>query len=116
MPTNESGCRRSAVALRLDVQTYPFRLADATQIEQQVGAAAETLGLRISVTTTLRTYPGSLHWHLKRPGLAGVLEITVLPAKAEGWISIHANRQGEWIEPLIPQVMHLLGATPCNDT
>jgi hypothetical protein len=59
-----------------------------------VVAAAEALGLRVASDGTLRRYPGSRHWHLKKVGSSGTLEVTHWPAKERLWVSYHANRIG----------------------
>ena len=61
-----------------------------------VERAAVEAGLSIS-RATLRTYPGSTHWHLKRPGEMGTLELTYWPRAGRLWFAVHANRQAGWI-------------------
>jgi hypothetical protein len=72
-------------------------VALAVLIEQAAGAC----GLSISQITTLRTYPGSTHWHLKRPGVPGTLELTSWPQAGRLWFSVHANRQATWVASAI---------------
>ncbi len=48
----------------------------------------------------LRTFPGSLHWHLRRSGISGTLELTVWPAQRRIWMSRRANRDAPWIGEL----------------
>lgn len=45
----------------------------------------------------LATYPGSRHWHLKRPGERGVLELTWDPVQEQAWLKVARNRQADWI-------------------
>ena len=68
-------------------------------------AAVEALGLVISSDGTLRKYPGSRHWHLKKPGSTGTLEITYWPAQSRLWVCYHSNRVGDgWVEEAAPQL------------
>jgi hypothetical protein len=76
-------------------------------VPQDVGAAvssvAEHLGLTIASDGRLKSYPGSRHWHLKKPGKSGTLEITFWPAKERFWVTYHSNRIGDgWVEELAP--------------
>lgn len=67
------------------------------------GAAAH-YGLQIGMRGTLRTYPGSQHWHLHKPDERGTLEITLWPAGTRVWFSVQAGRRAEWIADLVPQI------------
>src|SRR5262245_16202492 len=49
----------------------------------------------------LRSYPGATHWHIRRPGAKGTLELTYWPREGRLWFAIHANRRAEWIAPAI---------------
>jgi hypothetical protein len=53
----------------------------------------------------LRSYPGSTHWHIRRPGAKGTLELTYWPRAERLWFAIHANRRAEWIAPAINDLM-----------
>lgn len=53
-------------------------------------------GLTVMQRTTLSSYKGSIHYHLKSGSQRGVLEITYWPAKTRLWLDIHDNRQAEW--------------------
>jgi hypothetical protein len=48
--------------------------------------------------TSLRTFPGCVHWHVKRGREPGTLEITFWPQERRAWFTIHDGRQAEWIE------------------
>jgi hypothetical protein len=58
-------------------------------------------GLVVAVRTTLRTYPGSTHWHTQQPGTKGVLEITYWPNQQRLWFAVQANRRADWIRAAI---------------
>ncbi len=77
----------------------------ATAVE---GACAEA-GLCLSIKTSLKKYPGCTHWHFKRPSQRGVLEVTWWPGDADIrparlWLSVHGNRQSDWISELMPRL------------
>jgi len=71
----------------------------ATLIEE----AATRYGLRIHMKGTLRTYPGSQHWHLHKPGERGTLEVTLWSARKRLWLSVQAGRRANWITELLAQ-------------
>ena len=64
----------------------------------------ESLLCFVSMETSLKTRPGSIHWHIKHSGEAsGTLEATWL-ASGEAWLSVHKNRQAEWIGDIIRKI------------
>lgn len=67
-----------------------------------VEALAASQGLHIRLRGTLRSYPGSLHWHLARPGERGTLEVTCWPARNRLWLSVQSGRRAAWIEQTLP--------------
>ena len=66
-----------------------------------IEAACVDAGLRCALKGSLRSYPGSDHWHYKRDREPGTLEVTLWPARRRLWLSVQAGRRAEWIEPLI---------------
>jgi hypothetical protein len=52
----------------------------------------------------LRSYPGATHWHIRRPGAKGTLELTYWPHAGRLWFAVHANRRAEWIAPAIDEL------------
>lgn len=60
-------------------------------------------GLEITLKTTLATYRGSTHWHLKKPGQNGVLEFTWSPKDKRTWFKVAKNRSAEWIDGIVAQ-------------
>ena len=88
-----------------------------TANEDAVAAAVETAGLRealhLTMKTTLKKYPGCIHWHFKRGKEPGILEVTLWPADEENgaagrsdrlWLSVHNNRKANWMGDLIPRL------------
>jgi hypothetical protein len=66
--------------------------------------AARASGLLVS-RRALRSYPGSIHWHLKRPGARGTLELTYWPRTGRLWFAIHANRRADWIAAAVAELI-----------
>jgi hypothetical protein len=49
----------------------------------------------------LRSHPGATHWHIRRLGAKGTLELTYWPRVGRLWFAVHVNRRAEWIAPAI---------------
>ena len=77
---------------------------DSDALIAQIERAATAEGLDIGKRLTLRTFPGSIHWHLRRPNTKGVLELTYWPSQGRLWFAVHANRRAEWIAPAIERL------------
>ncbi len=54
----------------------------------------------------LLTKPGARHWHLRKVGQAGTLELTEW--RDAIWISVHSNRRADWVEAAIPLLIAAL--------
>jgi hypothetical protein len=61
-------------------------------------------GLRISTRATLSSYPGCIHWHVKRGIQSGTLELTLWEAKRRVWASVQDGRRAAWIDEALPQL------------
>ncbi|MEP0521897.1 MAG: hypothetical protein ABJP63_03150 [Hyphomicrobiales bacterium] len=69
--------------------------------------------LIVSMKSTLKKYPGCIHWHFKRHNERGVLELTWWPCSeamkpARLWLSAHSNRKAEWMQRLMPRLKTLI--------
>src|SRR5688500_358254 len=81
------------------METFDIPVAagrDGAALIELIERAADETGL-LAQRQTLRSYPGSTHWHLKQPGASGTLELTYWPRTGRLWFAIHANRRAEWI-------------------
>jgi hypothetical protein len=67
--------------------------------EAQIEDVCRAEGLKIALKSSLATYSGSIHWHLKRGTGPGTLEITLWPNGRRLWLSIHRRRDAPWVEP-----------------
>lgn len=62
------------------------------------------LGL-VGKELALATMPGARHWHFRKEGEKGCLELTWWPDQEQVWLSIHGNRDGEWIEGVVGELL-----------
>jgi hypothetical protein len=89
----------------LDVVDLPLpaRAAPAA-VERALEAACPAHGLRLVRQGTLKTYPGSTHWHFKLGQARGTLEITYWPQQRRAWFKVAAGRRAAWIESAIARL------------
>ena len=55
--------------------------------------------------STLKQYPGCVHWHLNKPGEKGTLEATWWPKKRKFWLAVHENRRADWQEQVMDHIL-----------
>jgi len=68
-----------------------------SRLAQTIDEMSAARGLSTSMKGSLKKFPGSIHWHLKKGRERGTLEVTLLPAEQRLWISIHENRNAAWV-------------------
>ncbi len=61
------------------------------QLTALIEEAVAHFGLHVRMRSTLHSYPGSLHWHVQKPGERGTLEVTLWPAGKKVWFSVQAG-------------------------
>ncbi|MEI7986041.1 MAG: hypothetical protein WCI55_10470 [Armatimonadota bacterium] len=62
------------------------------------------LNCNIAVRSSLKSFPGCVHWHIKHNvENGGTLEFTILPT-GECWLSVHRNRHKPWIVDVLKQI------------
>jgi hypothetical protein len=76
-------------------------LADAAGLIERVYAKHSLIA---ALKGSLTRYPGSIHWHCRRPNEKGVLELTLWPRGARLWAQVQDGRKAPWIDHLLPQV------------
>jgi len=83
-----------------------IRVPDGIRPDKIVSAVDRTivdLGLIVTIRGSLKSFPGSTHWHLKRGRGRGTLEATWWPGMRKLWIKIQAGRTAQWIEEIAPR-------------
>jgi hypothetical protein len=79
--------------------------ADLLKAEDNIDKCCRNFGLVETMKTTLRSYPGSIHWHYKKREkesmLKGSLEITFWKPEGKIWLSVHSGREDAWIDEII---------------
>jgi hypothetical protein len=89
------------------MQEFEFRIPPSVRwsgLDALVESTCIAEGLEVSMKGRLASFPGSVHWHFKRPGERGVLEITSYPRTRRLWASIQAGRRADWIEPCLTKI------------
>jgi len=84
--------------------------ADLRKVEAKVERCCGDLGLVQAMKDTLAKYPGCIHWHYKKKGVSGTLEVTLWPYKRQLWLTIQEGRRAESIEEELPKVKQCLSA------
>jgi hypothetical protein len=84
--------------------------AQLSEVDSAIEAICAAEGLQTSMKGTLVSFPGSTHWHFKRPGERGTLELTVFPARRRIWASIQDGRRASWIEPCLASIQQSVEA------
>lgn len=74
--------------------------AEAQKVQQVIEASCRAQGLAIVLRDTLKSYPGSTHWHVVKAGERGVLEITFWPQGKRLWLKIQDRRTAAWIDEI----------------
>jgi hypothetical protein len=91
------------------MRTIPLKLGgDDQSIITSIEKACESAGLVIATKGTLRTYPGSVHWHFKKGAEPGTLEATYVPREGRAWISVQGGRDAPWIDQALPGILRAL--------
>ena len=68
-----------------------------SRLAQTIDEMSAAHGLSITMKSSLKKFPGSIHWHLKKGRERGTLEVTLLPAGRRLWVSMRENRSAAWV-------------------
>lgn len=82
------------------MEVIPIALPEGVEgkaVAELVDHAISALGLEVAMRTTLKSYPGSIHWHLRHPQTTGTLEISYDPAAHRAWFSTRTGRTKAWV-------------------
>lgn len=80
------------------LEVYLPKDLDLANIVRFVELFSGREGLSTTIKTTLKGVPGSIHWHFKKVGEPGTLEVTYSPLDSCLYISVHKNRRARWTE------------------
>lgn len=94
--------------IEIDVRV-PASLA-AADVPARVEEACAAEALIMAMRGTLATYPGCDHWHYKKPGEKGTLEITHWGKTNRLWFKVTNDREGPWIGPAMQRLKRALEA------
>jgi hypothetical protein len=78
--------------------------SDLTEAERLIEQICSARGLTLTMKGTQATYPGSVHWHYKKPQQTGTLELTLHLAERRIWAKVSDGRRAPWIEDDLPKV------------
>lgn len=67
----------------------------------QIHALCAEAELDVRSECSLKTLPGSEHWHIIKPGTSGTLELTWFPKAQRFWVKVASNREASWIDEAI---------------
>jgi hypothetical protein len=84
-----------------------LRIPDSLEVEAVVRIVEQVCAsndLTCSRKGTLVSYPRSIHWHFKRNGDKGTLEITWWESEQRLWFKVAKSRTSEWILEMLPQL------------
>jgi hypothetical protein len=82
----------------IDAKRMPPLIEQACAREDLIAATRGTLG----------TYPGCVHWHFKRAGEKGTLEVTWWPKHRKLWFKVADGREGPWIRTAMERLREQL--------
>ncbi|QDP39094.1 hypothetical protein [Radiobacillus deserti] len=80
------------------------RPLDEEIVVEEIEQVIRKYHLILSSKTTLLSKKGSYHWHIKKEGEKGVLEITYWPMQSRLWLEIARNRRADWNVSMIEAV------------
>jgi hypothetical protein len=84
----------------LTIEIKPFKYISEAEIERLCRAE----GLQLTMKGSLKSIADNVHWHYKRAGEKGVLEITRMQDDGRVILSCKNNRHGEWIEDVMKKL------------
>jgi hypothetical protein len=89
------------------MQEFEFAVpphTDFAQVAMAIESTCAAAGLQIGMKGTLTTFPGSTHWHFKKPGQRGTLELTSFPRERRIWAKVQTGRRADWILPSLTKI------------
>jgi len=89
------------------MQEFEFHVPTSAQLKNADGLIESLCikeGLHVGLKGSLARFPGSIHWHFKKPGERGTLEITSSPHDRRIWAQVQSGRRADWIEPCLKTI------------
>jgi len=77
-------------------------------VPHAVEATCAEIGLQLSMKTSLKGHTGSAHWHYKRAGQTGTLEITASEFDSRIWLKVHPRRRGNWVPDAVAHLLRTI--------
>lgn len=93
------------------MEVIPLRVNDDISTEfipAVIDEAIVEMGYTMTLRSSLRAYPNSVHWHVRRPKETGTLEITFDPATRTAWFSCRAGRTKAWVREAIEDIQEFI--------
>jgi hypothetical protein len=103
--------RNDGVGVMSEVEVGLVTGVDWERVVAVVEGCCAAEGLQISQKGILTRYPGCTHWHYRRPGQSGTLEITCWPERGRLWFPIRAGRSNEWVEAAVLRLKDMIEET-----
>ncbi len=85
----------------------PAQLKDG-EVVQRIEGALTKIGLHVTLSSTLKKFPGCRHWHLHQQGRQGTLDLTWWPAQRRLWLSSRSRRTTASLSDQIPSLLQQL--------
>lgn len=73
-----------------------FDEGDILNFARGIGAEASDMAVK--------NVPNRRHWHLRKKGISGTLEITWCPKTQRFWGEVRGNRGGEWTSDALAEL------------
>ena len=86
------------IAFRVPAKFAPRRA------EKIIERVAQEFDLIEGMKSPRARFPGSIHWHYKKKGERGTLELTLWPAEKKIWAQVQDGRKADWIFEELPQI------------
>jgi hypothetical protein len=77
---------------------------DLDQAEAVIESVCAAHGLQAGMKSQLASFPGSIHWHYKKPREKGTLELTLFRRDRRIWAQVQEGRLAPWISTVLPLV------------
>jgi hypothetical protein len=78
------------------------RTCDLGRAERLIERVCNEHGLQLGMKGTQAKFPGSIHWHFKRPRQKGTLELTIFIPERRIWAQVQDGRRAPWIDDELP--------------